>query len=409
MPAGPATSAIVSLAGGTNYYWQVRARNELGSNEADSGQWWVFRTADRAPSSADDAYTVPVNGTLTIAPPGVLANDSGGASVAVVSTVSHGVLVLAPDGGFTYTPNPSFEGIDAFTYRATNPVEPGNVATVTITVFEPTRLYPPTGLYVSSMIGNIVTLRWEPPVAGVVATEFSVEGGLNPGEVLATLPTGSADPIFTFTAPAGAFYVRVHGVNGAARSAASNEIRIFVNVPVPPSAPDNLLATVNGDAVSLAWRNTFAGGAPTSLVLDIQGPPNGSVQLPLTETYTLAGLPPGTYAFSVRAVNDAGTSFPATTIGLSFPGNCSGPPQIPTDALAYKVGSTLHFVWEPPAGGPAPTGYLVIVTGSFVGALPTSARAISGAPGPGSYTLSVQATNACGASAGSPPQTLAIP
>ena len=48
----------------------------------------------------------------------------------------------------------------------------------------------------------------------------------------------NADATFTFTAPTGSFYVRVHALNGAVRSAASNEIRIHVNVPAPPSAPE---------------------------------------------------------------------------------------------------------------------------------------------------------------------------
>ena len=42
---GAATTAQISaLAGGTTYYWQVRASNAAGSIDADSGTWWSFAT-----------------------------------------------------------------------------------------------------------------------------------------------------------------------------------------------------------------------------------------------------------------------------------------------------------------------------------------------------------------------------
>ena len=129
---------------------------------------------------------------------------------------------------------------------------------------------PPTGLTSASITGNVVTLRWTPPATGATPTAYQLEGGVNPGEVLASIPTGSATPIYTFVAPTGAFHVRMHTISGASRSLASNEIRIFVNVPQPPSAPANLLGTVNGDFIALL-EDTFAGGAPTNVVLDVSG------------------------------------------------------------------------------------------------------------------------------------------
>ena len=70
--------------------------------------------------------------------PGVLANDNsngGGVMTAgVVANVSHGVLALATNGSFTYTPNAGFSGNDTFTYRATNSSGPSNIATVTINI-----------------------------------------------------------------------------------------------------------------------------------------------------------------------------------------------------------------------------------------------------------------------------------
>jgi Tol biopolymer transport system component len=268
---------------------------------------------------------------------------------------------------------------------------------------------PPTGLVVDAVVGNVVTLRWTNPSFGPAPAEFVIEGGTSPGEVLAALPTGSAAPTFTFSAPAGSFYLRVHALNGAFRSAASNEVRIHVNVPVAPSAPANVLGLVNGATLTLAWRNTYEGGTPSSIVLDVTGAITMTVSLGLGETVTVGGVPPGTYTLRLRAQNTAGSSPPSNAVTLTFPGPCSGPPATPAGMVAYHVGSTVFVAWSPGASGPAPTAYVLIVTGSYTGSVATSGRTLSGAVGPGTYTVNVVAVNACGVSAGTSPQTMVVP
>jgi hypothetical protein len=242
-----------------------------------------------------------------------------------------------------------------------------------------------------------------------VPTGYVIEGGVNPGEVLASLLTGSVVPTFTFTAPTGSFYVRVHALNDTIRSAASNEVRLHVTVPVAPSAPVNLLGLVDGSTVGLAWTPTYEGGAPTSLLLDVSGSFAASLPLPLSHGVGFAGVPAGTYTLALRARNAGGTSPPSEAITLTFPGPCSGPPAPPDDLLAYEIGRTVFVDWSPAGSGPAPTGYVLNVTVSFAGSIPTAARAMSGTVSPGSYTLSVVATNACGASTASPAQTVVVP
>jgi hypothetical protein len=53
--------------------------------------------------------------------------------------------------------------------------------------------------------------------------------------------------------------------------------------------------------------------------------------------------------------------------------------------------------------------YVVNVTGAFVGSFPTTGRTVNGVVGPGTYNITVTAVNACGASAPSSPQVLAVP
>jgi hypothetical protein len=180
-------------------------------------------------------------------------------------------------------------------------------------------------------------------------------------------------------------------------------------VPVPHSAPANLLATVTGSTLALSWKNTYTGGAATSFMLDVAGSLSGSIPLPYGESASFPGVPGGTYNLSLRAVNAGGASTPSNTVVVTLPGVCSGAPQTPTNFLAYKIGSTISVVWEPPLSGPAPASYTLIVTGSFNGNIMTPARALSGAVGPGTYNLSVAATNACGSGAATAVQTIAVP
>ena len=166
----------------------------------------------------------------------------------------------------------------------------------------------------------------------------------------------------------------------------------------------------NGSSIALAWRNTFAGGEPGGVVLDVSGSLNASLPLGLTDSFQFNGVPGGTYTLSVRAVNAAGTSPPSNAIILTFPSpTCSGAPLPPSEFLAYRLGNTIHVVWQPAATGSAPTSYVLIVTGSFNSTLGTPGRTLSGTVGPGSYTLSVAAANACGMSAATSVQTVVVP
>ena len=93
---------------------------------------------NEAPVAADDAYTTTQGVTLTVAVPGVLANDTDGDGdplTAVLDTdVASGTLTLNADGSFTYIPDAGFDGSDSFTYHANDGTDDSNVATVTITV-----------------------------------------------------------------------------------------------------------------------------------------------------------------------------------------------------------------------------------------------------------------------------------
>lgn len=91
-----------------------------------------------APVAANNTYSTTMNTPLTVAAPGVLANDTdvdGQALTAVLVTpATSGTVALNANGSFTYTPALNFTGSATFTYTARDGVAASNAAAVTIAV-----------------------------------------------------------------------------------------------------------------------------------------------------------------------------------------------------------------------------------------------------------------------------------
>ena len=73
-----------------------------------------------AATAADDAYETTQGQVLTVPAPGVLGNDSAGATVTDNTLPMFGTLTLNSDGSFTYDPDDDFYGSDGFSYDATD-------------------------------------------------------------------------------------------------------------------------------------------------------------------------------------------------------------------------------------------------------------------------------------------------
>jgi len=158
-----------------------------------------------APTAADDSYNGTSDTLLTIAAPGVLANDSdvdGDALSAVqVSPPASGTLTLNSDGSFTYMPNAGFAGSDSFTYSASDGVASSNVATVTLNIAAAVNQAPvAVDDYMTTKMNNAVAIP-------VLANDSDPDGSLNPSSVTLTSQPGkkgntatvNADGTITFT------------------------------------------------------------------------------------------------------------------------------------------------------------------------------------------------------------------
>ena len=129
----PASSGVFNL--------YDRSLNLQADAQGDAGMLAKLKVA-AAPSetpgavtAADDQYNGTEDSPLAVdAASGVLANDTGALSVALVAGVRSGSLTLNADGSFAYTPNPNFFGVDSFTYVASDGTASSAPAQVSIAV-----------------------------------------------------------------------------------------------------------------------------------------------------------------------------------------------------------------------------------------------------------------------------------
>ncbi len=97
----------------------------------------TINAVNDTPIAADDAYATDEDTLLSVAAPGVVGDDTDvdgdTLSAVLVSGPSNGTLTLGADGSFSYDPDPDFNGVDSFTYDASDGALT-DTATVTITV-----------------------------------------------------------------------------------------------------------------------------------------------------------------------------------------------------------------------------------------------------------------------------------
>jgi len=124
-----------ALAAG-NHTIEVQAKGT--TTVSDAITVGVTSGSNRAPVANGDSYTTDFGKPLTVAAPGVLANDSDAdgntLSASLAAPPAHGSVVLNVDGGFTYTPQAGYSGSDSFTYKASDGTATSAPAAVAITV-----------------------------------------------------------------------------------------------------------------------------------------------------------------------------------------------------------------------------------------------------------------------------------
>jgi VCBS repeat-containing protein len=100
----------------------------------------IVQALNDPPIAVDDSYTTAEDTPLSVAAPGVLGNDTdpdsppSSLSAQLVSPPLGAAFALNPNGSFSYTPSPEFNGDVTFTYRVSDGAATSAPATVTIHV-----------------------------------------------------------------------------------------------------------------------------------------------------------------------------------------------------------------------------------------------------------------------------------
>lgn len=126
----------------SNYYgndsFRYRACNGGGCSRPATAYIRVTPVND-APVARDNILSVTEDHKLTLADPGIMANDydidtaKSSLSATVATSTTNGTLALNKGGGLTYTPRTNFSGTDRFVYRLSDG-RAADTATTTISV-----------------------------------------------------------------------------------------------------------------------------------------------------------------------------------------------------------------------------------------------------------------------------------
>ncbi len=290
-----------------------------------------------APVSADDSYSVFRNQALTVAPTGVLADDtdSDGDPLTAILLVSptHGTLALGAGGGFTYTPDTGYVGPDAFAYRASDGTDTSGPATVQIDV---TDRKPAAADDTATVAAGGVIVK---PAPGLLANDVDPDGD----SLVALLGTGAAHGTAIVQADGSWSYAPDPGYSG------SDSFTYVAFDGLMSSAP----ATVH---------LTITAPAPTSTAR-----PEPTAQP--TATPVVAPLPSDAPASPSPSVTPAASasSSPSTSPTPSGPPSPSAPP-IPVESPPDDPSGEVAFSIPDPvagAGGSDDLGLAAAALGGF--------------------------------------------
>jgi VCBS repeat-containing protein len=229
------------------------------------------------PVAVDDAYATDEDVTLSVAAPGVLANDSDAdgdpLTAVLMSGPVNGTLGLNADGSFDYTPNADFNGSDSFTYVANDGQADSNSATVTITVNAIND--PPVA------VDDAASTPFETPVTiDVLANDVDVDGdSLTVNTFDATSANGGAVSCTTtcaYTPPAGFSGDDMFTYDATDGSLVSN--RATVTVSVGTAA----LVDLDIAKFKVTPKFRFANKQPFKIMLMVKN--NGDVDSPRPAT-----------------------------------------------------------------------------------------------------------------------------
>lgn len=267
-----------------------------GSGQGTSTKYQISTVVGEVPIANPDSYSVAEDGTLTVAAPGVLANDTDNTSTIVAAEVRaqpqhSSAFTMLANGGFTYKPAQNFAGTDYFTYAARNAANAfSGPATVTITVTpsnDPPVIQPPANASLKEMVAGTLQFTATDPLDDPDDTPitFALVSGpagatMNSSGLLSWTPTEAQGP--------GTFQVTVRATDSGTPPASSS---LTTNITVTESNQAPNLNAIPSQTIDELREATFTAAATDA---DLPAQP---LQYGLRNSYPGMSINPATGVF----------------------------------------------------------------------------------------------------------------
>lgn len=310
---------------------------------------------NRAPSAVADSYNTNEDTQLTVAAPGVLANDAdpdGDSLTAdLQNSVQHGTLSLNANGSFTYTPNANWSGYDHFHYRVYDGQTYSGDVVVGLNVAPVNDA--PVAVADSRTTAEDTQLNVSSP--GVLANDTDVDGDALTAVLVTDVSHGTltlrANGSYTYTPAAnynGSDSFTYHAYDG---SLYSNTVTVSLTI----TAVNDLPVCVNDTATCTedGFVSVDAPGVLGNDPADVEGslvtahvftqPSHGVVVMQLDGSYIYTPDPDffGTDTFTYRGFDGTGYSTVPGLVSIDVIGTPDAPVSAP-DAYTTNEDTTLN-------------------------------------------------------------------
>lgn len=241
-----------------------------------------------------------------------------------------------------------------------------------------------------------VRLSWSPAWDNVAVSTYRL---YRASTLIATLPGTATGHVDGNRIPSTDYRYSVRAVDAAGNvgPAATVATKTLPPDANPPSVPGWLSTSIGLDSVRLAWGTaTDAEGPVAGYRLSRDGVLLANLPS-ATRSYLDTGLPPGSYAYSVSAVDAAGNVGPAVTRIARVIGPDVEAPTAPSELSVWIGESSASLAWRAASDNVGVAHYLVWRDGELVATLDAGARRwLDTGLLSGTYAYSVSAVDALG-------------
>jgi len=352
---------------GTTYYYAVAAEDTRGDLSPMSAVAMV--TVDAGSSAPTNLMSTPTSTTrvgLTWSPPG------GGLPIKIYlvyrGTSASVLPQLAITTNTSYGDNSVSAGATYYYAVAATDIE-GVLSPMSavIAVTMPTPPSPPAGLVATPVATTRASLTWSPAASGgLPVLYYQVLRGNSPDNLSPIVTVAQTSYMDTSVNQGTTYYYGAQAKDSGGDLSPMSAVAT-ATLPMPPSAPANLVATpTSGTIASLTWSAAASGGLPVLYYQVFRGLSSSNLSLlatveqtAFTDTTVTQGT---TYYYGVEAEDSGADLSPMSAIAKL---TSLTPPSPPAGLAATPASTTsVNLSWSPAAAGSLPVQFYQVFRGS---------------------------------------------